>query len=142
MYLTPDESENNTSDVEENESLYLVTNESNQMELFLVVSEQSIREKNTLTARRMNKWNMTMLESCERVKSDLVCIRFDTVKRDKKERLYRMKDDEAQRLDDFLRNILSKRPLSEMNQIIFRCVNCLTQFSREKVFRKKGNEIH
>lgn len=126
------------SDSEDDEAIYIVTNDSNQMDLLLVVSEQSIREKNEMTGRTINKWNMTMLESCERIKSELLRIRFDTVKRDKKERTYQIEKSQAQRLDERLRNILSKRPLSEMNQIIFRCANCSTQFSRERLFRAKG----
>lgn len=131
----------NVSDTEDNETIYIVTRENNQMDLFLVVSDQSIREKNALTGRTINKWNMTMLESCERIKSDVLRIRFDTVKRDKKERTYQFEKGHAQRLDECLRNILSKRPLSEMNQIIFRCANCATQFSRERLFRKKGTNF-
>lgn len=43
-----------------------------------------------------------------------------------------------QKLENFLRNILSKRPLSEMKQTIYRCINCLTQFSRETNRRSNG----
>lgn len=39
------------SDSEENESIYIVTVEPNQTDLLLVVSDQSIREKNSLTTR-------------------------------------------------------------------------------------------
>lgn len=39
------------SDTEVNEAIYLVTIEPTDNELFLVVSDQSIREKNTLTGR-------------------------------------------------------------------------------------------
>lgn len=46
-----------------------------------------------------------------------------------------------QKLDQFLRNILSKRPLSEMNQTIFRCANCATQFSRENLLRNLGESL-
>lgn len=39
------------SDTEDNETIYIVTVESNQMDLLLVVSDQSIREKNALSTR-------------------------------------------------------------------------------------------
>lgn len=141
-YNTSSDEPETLSDTEENEKIYLVTNQANKMDVFVLVSDKSIREKNSLTSKTINKWNMTMLESCERVKRDVLCIRFDTLKRDKKERLYQMTDqDEAQCLDEFLRNILSKRPLSEMNQTVFRCVNCSTQFSREKLLSRKTGMI-
>lgn len=120
---------------------YTVVNESNQIKLFLVISDTSIREKNVMTTRRINKWNIDMLESCERIRSDVIRIRFDTIKKDKKERTFRMEPKECQELDEYLRKILSKRPLSEMNQIVFRCINCGTHFSRERPVRNKNGEI-
>lgn len=121
---------------------FIVTNESNGIKLFLVISEESIREKNVMTAKRMNKWNIDMLESCERIKSDVIRIRFDTIKKDKKERTFQMETNECQELDEYLRNILSKRPLSEMNQVVFRCMGCAAHFSRERPFRNKTGKIH
>lgn len=140
LYSAPTTNElESPSDSEENETIYLVMNDINQMELelFLIVSEQSIREKNILTAKTINKWTMNMLESCERIGMDVLRIRFDTIKRDKKERIYRMEKDQGKKLDDFLRNILSQRPLSDM-MIIFRCANCALQFSQEKLPRRNG----
>lgn len=121
---------------------YIVTNESNGIKLFLVISEKSIREKNVMTAKRLNKWNIDMLESCERIKSDVIRIRFDTIKKDKKERTFQMETKECQELDEYLRNILSKRPLSEMNQVVFRCMGCAAHFSRERPFRNKSGKFH
>lgn len=128
------------SDTEDNETIYLVTNDTNQMEIFLVVSDQSIREKNTLTGKTINKWAMTMLESCERISTDVVRIHFDTIKKDKRVRTYKMSESgQGKKLDDFLRNILSERPLSDM-MIIYRCANCALQFSQEKLPRKNGKK--
>lgn len=125
------------SDTEDNETIYLVTIESNQAELFLIVSDQSIREKNTQTGRTINKWTMTMLESCEHISTDVVRIRFDTIKRDKRERVYKMEKDLGRKLDNFLRNLLSQRLSDTM--MIFSCANCNLQFSHEKVPRNRGN---
>jgi hypothetical protein len=38
---------------------------------------------------------------------------------------------EARQLLSFLRNILSERDLSEMNQKVYNCAKCSAQFSRE-----------
>lgn len=130
--------EETLSDAEENETIYLVTNDANQMELLLIVSDQSIREKNPLTGKTINKWAMTMLESCEHISTDVVRICFDTVKRDKRERTYKMNESgQGKKLDDFLRNILAQRPLSDII-ISFKCVSCESEFSREKLPRKSG----
>lgn len=85
------------SDAEENETIYLITIDGPQKnDLILIVSDQSIREKDALTTRTITKWNMTMLESCERIKADVLRLRFDTVKRDKKERTYYLEEGHGQ----------------------------------------------
>lgn len=127
------------SDTEDNETIYFVTNDTNQTEHFLVVSDQSIKEKNTLTGRTTNKWTLTMLESCEHISVDVVRIRFDTVKRDKRERVYKMEKDQGRTLDNFLRNLLSQRLSDIMN--IYGCANCNLQFSHEKVPRNRGKTM-
>lgn len=138
LYATKEPEPEQLSDVEENETIYLAKNEANQMDVILMVSDQSIREKNDITAKTINKWTMNMLESCERIGADVVRIRFDTVKRDKRERTYQLKEKgQGRRLDDTLRDILSQRPISEL-MTIFRCANCALQFSREKLPRKNG----
>lgn len=85
------------SDTEENETIYLITIDGpHKNELILIVSDLSIREKDALTTRTITKWNMTMLESCERIKADVLRLRFDTVKRDKKERTYHLEEGHGQ----------------------------------------------
>lgn len=140
LYLTTETEPEQLSDSEENETIYLVTNQSNNAKIFLIVSDQSIREKHSESGKTMNKWTMTMLESCERISSDVLRIRFDTIKRDKRERVYQLEKDEGRKLDDFLRDVLSQRPLSDI-MIIFRCLTCTLQFSQEKLPRKNGKEF-
>lgn len=73
------------------------------------------------------------MESCERIKSNTLRINFDTLRKDKQERTYVFKDEQqSSELERFLRNILSDRPLCEMNQQIYECLNCSCQFSVEK----------
>lgn len=139
LYATNESESDPISDPEENETIYLAKNEINKMDVILIVSDQSMREKNELTAKTINKWTMNMLESCERTSDDVIRIRFDTIKRDKRERVYQLEKDQGRKLDNFLRNILAQRPLSDM-MIIFRCANCALQFSQEKLPRKSGKE--
>lgn len=139
LYATNESESDPISEPEENETIYLAKNELNKMDVILIVSDQSMREKNELTAKTINKWTMNMLESCERTSDDVIRIRFDTIKRDKRERVYQLEKDQGRKLDNFLRDILAQRPLSDM-MIIFRCANCALQFSQEKLPRKSGKE--
>lgn len=72
--------------------IYIVTSEPNQRQLLLLVSDQSIREKDAMTSRTLTKWNLTMLESSEQIKTDVLRLRFDTIKRDKRERTYGLEE--------------------------------------------------
>lgn len=114
-----------------------------------------------LSYRTKAKWSLKILESCERVRSNTLRINFDTMRKDKQERIYCVENTLCQvsqlvssnnrqrkshfvllkELEKKLRDILSQRDLTEMNISIYRCVNCLTQFTIEqksKRYKAKG----
>ncbi|XP_017041284.1 serine/threonine-protein kinase 11-interacting protein isoform X2 [Drosophila ficusphila] len=125
--------EDPVSDAEADEETYIVYLEQKPSEaLFLTVSSNFIREKDTLSERTKTKWSLKILESCERVKSNTIKINFDTMRKDKQERIYCVENTLCQELEKKLRDILSQRDLTEMNISIYRCVNCLTQFTIEQ----------
>lgn len=119
------------SEPEENEAKFNVTDEETHTDCLLVISEETIKEKDPATGRTKIKWGMSSLESCERIKMNLIRLNFDTIRKDKKERLYDMDPKECQELERLLREILANRPLSEMNMNVYKCAKCNTQFSRE-----------
>uniref|UniRef100_A0A182QE98 LKB1 serine/threonine kinase interacting protein 1 N-terminal domain-containing protein n=1 Tax=Anopheles farauti TaxID=69004 RepID=A0A182QE98_9DIPT len=118
------------SEVEDNEVLYHVATRGSGSDMSIVVSEKSIKEKDTV-GKTKTRWGITTLEACERATSSRITLTFDTMKRDKRERVYEMDAHECQLLENRLRNILSQRPLSEMNQRLYKCVVCNAKFSRE-----------
>ncbi|KAH8342734.1 hypothetical protein KR084_003187 [Drosophila pseudotakahashii] len=125
--------EDPVSDAESDEETYIVYHEHKPSEaLFLTISSNFLREKDTLTERTTTKWSLKILESCERVKSNTLRIIFDTIRKDKQERIYCVENTLCQELEKKLRDILSQRDLTEMNISIYRCVNCLTQFTIEQ----------
>ncbi|XP_017099234.2 serine/threonine-protein kinase 11-interacting protein isoform X1 [Drosophila bipectinata] len=132
---SPDAAQEETpvSDAEPDEETYIVYNEQNSSEaMFLTISSNFIREKDTLSERTITKWSLKILESCERVKSNTLRIIFNTIRQDKKERIYCVESSLCQELEGKLRNILSQRDLTEMNIAVYRCVNCMTQFTVEQ----------
>ncbi|XP_037024517.1 serine/threonine-protein kinase 11-interacting protein isoform X2 [Bradysia coprophila] len=141
IYAQSCQSENVISDTEDNEVHYIVCVEPTDIEMILVVSDISMKEKNVTNGRTKNRWNLTSLESCDRIKSDVLRLNFDTIKKDRKERIYRVEEGLCQQLEQYLRGILAKRPLSEMNQSLYRCANCTTQFSRENFYKQQNIEI-
>ncbi|XP_055387160.1 serine/threonine-protein kinase 11-interacting protein isoform X2 [Condylostylus longicornis] len=119
------------SESEDTTDFYIAYTNNSTDEIFLTISDSKIRERDALTKRTLEKWSLKILESCDRIKSDTLRINFDTIREHKKERLYKIEESRCQELEKKLREILSKRQLSEMNQTIYNCVQCLCQFSRE-----------
>lgn len=128
------------SEPEENEVQFIVTDEVTKEDLILVVSEVNIKEKDAMNGRTLAKWGLTTLESVERIRSNLIRLTFDTIRKDKRERQYRMDTKCCQELERMLRDFLSARPLSEMNQTVYKCPKCNSQFSREIDERKKRDQ--
>ena len=119
------------SEPEENEIQYIVVDDLTKEDLILVISEVNIKERDAMTSRTGAKWGLGTLESVERTRSNLIRMTFDTIRKDKRERQYRMDTKCCQELERMLRDYLSKRPLSEMNQTVYKCPKCNSQFSRE-----------
>ncbi|EDW28251.1 GL19045 [Drosophila persimilis] len=135
------EEEEPVSDMEPDEETYIVYLEHKpSVPLFLTISSNFIREKDTLSERTKTKWSLKILESCERLKSNTLRINFDTLRKDKQERIYCVENTLCQELEKKLRDILSQRDLTEMNIKIYRCVNCLIQFSMEQKIKRYRTE--
>ncbi|XP_034670094.1 serine/threonine-protein kinase 11-interacting protein isoform X1 [Drosophila subobscura] len=135
------EEEEPVSDMEPDEETYIVYHEHKpSVPLFLTISSNFIREKDTLSERTKTKWSLKILESCERLKSNTLRINFDTLRKDKQERIYCVENTLCQELEKKLRDILSQRDLTEMNIKIYRCVNCLIQFSMEQKIKRYKTE--
>lgn len=135
------------SDPEDNEVQFIVVDKFTKDDLFLTLSETTIKEKDAMTCRTLTKWGISTLQSVERIRSDLVRLSFDTIRKDKKEREYQMELKCCQELEKILRDYLSSRSFSEMNQTIYKCPKCNSQFCREiderkKSFRNNGENFY
>ncbi|KAH8263490.1 hypothetical protein KR044_009551 [Drosophila immigrans] len=155
LYATTNEEqeEEPISDEEPDEKLYIVCHAHKTSEpLFLTISSNYIREKDALSEQTKTKWSLKVLESCERIKSNTLRVNFDTMQKDKQERVYCVENalcqvniifsyQQSQLLIRFgfqeiekkLRDILSQRDLTEMNITIYSCINCGIKFTREQL---------
>uniref|UniRef100_A0A1B6DEH5 Serine/threonine-protein kinase 11-interacting protein n=2 Tax=Clastoptera arizonana TaxID=38151 RepID=A0A1B6DEH5_9HEMI len=109
-------------------------------ELFLSLSEKELREKNSKTGRTEEKWFLESIESCIKISNDPVTIQitFDTIKKDRRERVYIMEFADAQMLLKKISALLESRSLTAMNQMAFRCMKCSSVFSQELDKNKLG----
>lgn len=114
------------------------SNETKQQEMFLTIRENELLEREPNRGKINTKWSTASLESCVKLKSNKLQLVFDTIIRDKRERIYFLEEQEASILYKELVKILESRTLSDMNQIVYKCENCNSQFSKEMKSRKSG----
>lgn len=144
-YFKPEEETIVVSEPEENEVQFIVVDSISKEDLFLTVSDMSIKEKDAMNMRTLTRWGIGTLESVDRPKTCIIRLTFDTIRKDKRERQYEMEAKPCQQLERMLRDYLSSKPLSEMNQTVFKCLKCNSEFSREVDERKRrdyGELIH
>lgn len=132
--FTTEDSEDNTviSDPEDNEATFLVVDETTKEDLILILAEKIIKERDAMTSRTLTKWGIITLQSVERVRSNIIHLTFDTIRKDKKERYYRLEPACCQEVEKILRDYLSSRPLHEMNQAVYKCPKCNSQFCKDR----------
>lgn len=102
-------------------------------EVFIFLKDKEILEKNPLNNRTLVRWGLSTLLSCEKISAQppTVQLTFDTVRRNCDKRIYIMEPAESQELLQRLGEVLESRPLSAMNQFMFKCMKCSSLFSRE-----------
>lgn len=115
------------------ESIYLVKKRGTDDELFVVITENRIYERD-ITSKIKSHWHIESLINCELVEeegeSEGACIRlcFETLRKDKKLREYVLEWKEAGRLTTVLKNILENKP-PEDSVPVYQCMKCSQQFS-------------
>jgi hypothetical protein len=128
------------SEPEDNEAHFIVVEKTTKDDLFLVISETTIKERDAMTGRSLTKWDLSTLQSVERLRSDLIRLNFDTMRKDKREREYIMEAKCCVELEKLLRDYLSSRPLSEMNQVAYKCPKCNLEFCVEIDDKRRGRD--
>lgn len=133
--------------IEKDELPFLVTKETKskngdivKQDMFLTITDDEIKEKDTNYGRTITKWSLSSLQSCTQVSHNKLHLIFDTIRRDKKESLYEI-ESEFSKLYKHLTDILDSRSLSEMNQTVFKCMKCSLQFSHELKVGRLGKLV-
>lgn len=116
------------------ESIYLVKKRGGDEELFVVITENRIYERDCITSKIKSHWHIESLVNCELIEqegeNEDACIRldFETLRKDKKLREYVLEWEEAGRLTAVLKNILENKP-PEDSVPVYQCMKCSQQFS-------------
>ncbi|XP_060854807.1 uncharacterized protein LOC132932444 isoform X2 [Rhopalosiphum padi] len=120
----------------------VITNEYSN--ILLCLTERELKERNSVDGHLLATWSRDSIESCVKIGFDPIKLQlnFMTIRKNLNQRIYTMSEDDAK---DFLNIIsieLESRTLSEMNQLVFKCIKCDTIFCQENnknVLKKRKN---
>ncbi|XP_068203292.1 serine/threonine-protein kinase 11-interacting protein-like isoform X2 [Palaemon carinicauda] len=114
-----------------------------EQDIILAITSLFFKEKNSLTARTIYKWDLCSIESMEllSVSPHKVLITFDTIKSTYKKRTYIFESSDYQDFSSVLSPILEKNTLEKVLDSAMTCLKCNTQFSRELARQSDGSNL-
>ncbi|XP_076294783.1 uncharacterized protein LOC143215989 isoform X2 [Lasioglossum baleicum] len=118
---------------EETGDLYLVQKNKNDHELenlFLIITANDIKERDSITGKLLNSWSMSSVLSCALGRSEPVTVDivFDTTRETRRNKRYIAEPEDAKKIVTILEERLKKRPISLK---VFKCMKCSTHFSED-----------
>nr|XP_033339293.1 serine/threonine-protein kinase 11-interacting protein [Megalopta genalis]XP_033339294.1 serine/threonine-protein kinase 11-interacting protein [Megalopta genalis]XP_033339295.1 serine/threonine-protein kinase 11-interacting protein [Megalopta genalis]XP_033339296.1 serine/threonine-protein kinase 11-interacting protein [Megalopta genalis] len=113
--------------------IYTVQKNKNDHELeslFLIISVDDIKERDSLTGKLINSWSTKSVLSCVLGRSEpiTVDIIFDTTREHRQNRRYFVEPGDAEKIVTTLAETLKKRPILLK---VFKCMKCSTHFSQD-----------
>lgn len=94
----------------------LGNNEPQLEELILTMTGLELKEKDLNKGNELNKWFISSLESCVKLESNVLQLKFDSVQQHKTERTYKMEELDAYELYKTLKDALENRIQQDMDQ--------------------------
>lgn len=113
-------------DVEE-ESIYVATIKNEQEPIFLVIGQTHLSEREISTSNEREKWHLDSIITCEIIELNTVQIDFETMRKDKKQRIY-IFDEEIEEFVGCVKNKLNTRIPKKDNDVKYQCMKCNSSF--------------
>ncbi|XP_076644442.1 uncharacterized protein LOC143354324 isoform X2 [Halictus rubicundus] len=118
---------------EETGDLYLVQKNKNDHELenlFLIITANDIKERDSITGKLLNSWSISSVLSCALGRSEPVTVDivFDTTRETRRNKRYIVEPEDAKKIVTTLDERLKKRPILLK---VFKCMKCSTHFSQD-----------
>ncbi|XP_060865982.1 uncharacterized protein LOC132941813 isoform X4 [Metopolophium dirhodum] len=112
--------------------------------ILLCLTERELKERNSVDGNLIATWSRDSIESCVKIGFDPIKLQlnFMTIRKNLNQRIYTMSDDDAKEFLNIISMQLESRTLSEMNQLVFKCIKCATIFCQESnrnVLKKRKN---
>lgn len=115
------------------ECIYLVTNVNDSDQVFVVVTETHISERDVTTSKEKARWHVNTVSSCEKTEDNLnvIKIEFDTLRRDRKQRVYELDPEESENFFSSIREKIDQTNESVGKKKMYQCMKCLELFPEQ-----------
>ncbi|XP_074114306.1 serine/threonine-protein kinase 11-interacting protein isoform X2 [Cotesia typhae] len=115
---------------EETGDLFLVSQKNPDQEIFLVITDEYVIERDSITGKIKYRWSMDTVLSCimGRGETTSVDFIFDTTRRDRQSRMYYVDGEDALKIVRLMAGRIKKRAIVLK---VFKCMKCSTHFSQD-----------
>ncbi|XP_057325391.1 LOW QUALITY PROTEIN: serine/threonine-protein kinase 11-interacting protein [Microplitis mediator] len=115
---------------EEIGDLFIVSKKNPEEEIFLVITNDDVIERDSITGKIKYRWSIETVLSCimGRGETTSVDFIFDTTRRDRQSRMYYADGEDALKIVRLMAGKIKKRPIVLK---IFKCMKCSTHFSQD-----------
>lgn len=123
-------SEDEDIEVNSEESIYMVKIPGEEEELFVVFTKENLSETDCISKERAS-WVLSTITSCEFLDEDrcTLQINFDTLRKDRKSRIYILPNEDAERLYNYITHLIDSREKPVSNKVL-QCMKCLKQIPK------------
>lgn len=115
-------------DVEGEETLYIATINNENEPIFVVIGQTHISEKEIDSGNERVRWHLDSIANYQRINENQAQIDFDTMRKDRKHRIY-IFDDEIEKFMTCLKNKMDSRERRKSMSTKYQCMKCSTKFT-------------
>ncbi|XP_050510865.1 serine/threonine-protein kinase 11-interacting protein [Diabrotica virgifera virgifera] len=120
------------------DSMFLATNTADNSEVFVIVTESHISERDVINSKEKARWHINTILSCEKCedKENGFKLEFDTLRRDRKQRIYTLDPEESETfynsVNSKISGVANSQSKTDNKNLSYQCMQCTEVFQRSK----------
>lgn len=117
--------------------MFLATNIGSNTQMFVALTDCCISERDITTIKEKARWHINTIISCEKcAENNRIKIEFDTLRRDRKQRLYEFNSEDIEtfyvNIRDKIDSVLSSKSKTDDKNLHYQCMKCSEVFQKSK----------
>ncbi|CAG9858521.1 unnamed protein product [Phyllotreta striolata] len=114
--------------------MFLANNCGDGSQVFVVVTESHISERDVTTSKERARWHVNTIISCEPSEEggSKIKLEFDTLRRDRKQRVYELSPEDVSNFYESIKEKIENVSETEEKNLTYQCMKCSQTFQRSK----------